>query len=368
MSHIHRLNFSAHEQQQLRSLIYGTTSSFTLLLKQLEYPLNYLVATGYLVLRAAGDLQDCKAPYALKQERFREFERLLRHSSSITDSLRYFEEESSPGLTAHKTMLLTPKALDLWQCLHRLPPEVKEPLLHQAQIMLRGLVRFSDPEGEPFVPYEELCILHKEADFNAYCAAVAGTGAHFFTWAAIDFYNIEPTLAATLADEADIFGRALHKVRLIRDFPDDIARGRCFFPYEWMQQTGEYPFQLQGAGSRWNCTVVESAWEELKQAVSFIRFLPPSALNYKTFCLAAVVPAYYFLKYALQYQHKLFSSSRISLPWPLKARAAREARSLAAEDATFDHYFREFDKKLEGALAKQTSAPLMVSTANKKWL
>jgi phytoene/squalene synthetase len=188
-------------------------------------------------------------------------------------------------------------------------------------------------------------ILHKESHLNAYCAAIAGTVGHFLTQAAIDFYDIEERNAAALQELAPAFGRALHKIHIIKDFYDDQKRGICYFPYEWMQETAEYPLRLQGTSWRWNCKVVLSAWQDLKLAVNYISNLPPSSSNYRTFCLSAVVSSYYFIMYALQYQHKIFVRSRSSLPWLQKFKVMLDVKSLAADGQIFDRYFDAFDKK-----------------------
>ena len=351
MSCTQQITLGLKEQKTIRTLILGTTQSFTLILKQLEYPINYLVALGYLVFRAADNIEDCEHSLDWKIDCFTRFKRLLHDSSATLTILKQFEQEEWLGLTAAEMKILTPHALDLWRSFHELPVELKSVLLNQVSSMIYGMERFADPDGDQFIKCDGLRIFYKESDLNSYCNAVAGTVGHFLTSCAIDFYSISSGDGRALTERANAFGRALHKVHIIKDYYCDLMRGICLFPYEWMRETGEYPCRAEGASPRWISKVVQSTTQDLGDAVDYLRYLPPTAHNYKIFCLSSIVSSYYFLKYALQCHHKLFVKSRVSLPWLFKFRAMMEVKSLASDQQVLDRYFHTFNQKIDTALA-----------------
>ena len=62
------------EKQYIENQLEKVSRSFALVIPTLEEPLNYYMATAYLICRVVDNIEDCTQSSAWKERRFQEFQ------------------------------------------------------------------------------------------------------------------------------------------------------------------------------------------------------------------------------------------------------------------------------------------------------
>ena len=98
-----------------------------------------------------------------------------------------------------------------------------------------------------FVERAGVKVLAQPADYDRYCYIVAGTVGHMATELVTYRYGINGAAGDSLRAASEACGRALQKTNILKDFAEDLERGVCYLPDEWLQATGRTPLALAGA-------------------------------------------------------------------------------------------------------------------------
>ncbi len=145
-----------------------------------------------------------------------------------------------------------------------------------------GMMHLDEPGCKPaFLNRDGMQVLDRTADYNTYCAIVAGTVSHMATELITRQYNISDDPFHRLAAAGEACARALQKTNILQDFPTDVARGYCYIPDEWLQTAAYAPLALVGAPAAFNRAVIEDILAELETGAQFILDLPAEAADFR---------------------------------------------------------------------------------------
>jgi farnesyl-diphosphate farnesyltransferase len=128
---------------------------------------------------------------------------------------------------------------------------------------------------------------------------------------AIIFYSIDPEASARLIDTSETCGRALQKTNILKDFLQDLERGYCFLPDEWLEQIAYLPLSFGGASPEWKAMVYGNVLGELSTAMDYILALPEHAIGYRMACLLCLLPALQTNHLAGRESQKLFTANHM---------------------------------------------------------
>lgn len=342
---------SAAEIAYLDVWMNKVSRSFALVVASLEDPLSHYMGVAYLICRVIDNVEDCKSPPAWKELRFEEIKQLLVQPSLAKVILPVWGSEPWPGITADQRQIMTfSDGFPLWQIYDQFPYEVKSIISRWALKMAEGMMQFESPDTPPWIVRNEIRILAQEHDYNQYCYFVAGTVGHMATELVIYQYGMQGELAQNLLQNCEACGNSLQKTNIVKDFLEDLRRGVCYLPDEWLSQVGYSPLGLRGSTPDWSQKVLGNVLSELKSATRYILTLPHEVAGYRMASLLCLLPAYQTILMAAQQHENLFTSEH-----PHKI--SREVFGQCIQDAqamlTDNDAIWEYSQELTGSVNAQ---------------
>ncbi|RPI85426.1 MAG: hypothetical protein EHM41_10980, partial [Chloroflexi bacterium] len=189
-------------------------------------------------------------------------------------------------------------------------------------------------------------------DYNRYCYIVAGTVGNLATELVILHYRLSESVAKDLFANCEACGRGLQKTNILKDFREDLTRGICYLPDEWLSEVGYSPLYLEGAIKNWNRKVLDDMLAELRDATDYTLSLPYEAAGYRMSSLLCLLPALQTILLAAQNQGQLFTArhpSKISRQTFLEC--IMDAEKLVKNNEAILDYFQqlEYNVKLQFA-------------------
>ena len=332
------------EKAYLAKYMIKVSRSFALVAPQIEEPLNDYMAVAYLICRVVDNIEDCVTPYKDKQVRFIEFISLLNQPEKATKILSIWEQLNWQGLNDDERALMTIKDGRLvWQIYAQIPKIYQNSIHQWAKEMALGMAQFTNLDEENFFTTKHQVRLPITAlDYNQYCFYVAGTVGRMITELAITHYNIAEEEAKSLLHYSETCGRALQKTNIVKDFTQDLARGDCFLPDEWLQKIDYTPFALQNVPFWWKRLVLLDVLNELDGSVHYVTGLPETAVGYRKAGLLMMLPAYQTLLLAAKKHKALFTPehnfkiSRVTM-----GKCVVQAQAMAADDEAIYNYAQD---------------------------
>jgi farnesyl-diphosphate farnesyltransferase len=303
------LSLSAAEGDYLETWMNKVSRTFAMVVATLEEPLSHYLAVAYLICRVIDNVEDCKSSPAWKDLRFEEIRQLLGQPSLAEGFLPVWDGESWSGLSADQRRIMTySDGFPLWQIYTRLPDNVRSIISHWAIEMTEGMSHLEDPETPPkIVRWNDIQLLETESDYNRYCFIVAGTVGHMATELVILQYSLPAEVAQELLLNCEGCGRSLQKTNIVKDFREDMQRGFCYLPDEWLNKAGYSPLRLQGAGPGWSLKVLDNVLSELQSATEYLLALPYAVTDYRMASLLCLLPAYQTILMAARQREHLFT-------------------------------------------------------------
>jgi farnesyl-diphosphate farnesyltransferase len=323
--------------------------SFAIVVAALEQPLRSQLASAYLLCRVIDNIEDCTAPIAWKNQRFAEIAQLVIEPELAQDILTLWEAEPWPGLTQDERQLMSYRyGSPLWQIYSRFPHEVRSIIHSWTLRMVDGMSRLQDPTYEPkFVQYNSIQVLAAEQDYNQYCYIVAGTVGNLATELVILHYHLSQSVAKDLFANCEACGRGLQKTNILKDFREDLTRGICYLPDEWLREVGYAPLYLEGAIKDWKRKVLDDVLAELRDATDYTLALPYEAAGYRMSSLLCLLPALQTILLAAQNQGMLFTArhpSKISRQTFLEC--IMDASNLVKNNGEILSYFQQLEQQV----------------------
>lgn len=340
------------QKEYLNDSMNKVSRSFALVTPSLEYPLNHFMSAAYLICRVVDNIEDCGQPLDWKRQRFAEFKELLNELTQDSEILSIWGKEDWPGLTPDERCMMSQEGgLPLWQIYAQIPEIPRTIIGRWSSDMARGMECSEDPDSEPlFVTQGEVRLPVRVQDYNQYCYYVAGTVGHMTTDLVIDHYCLEDDTAILLQDLCEACGRGLQKTNIVKDFADDLSRGVCYLPDEWMQETMYSPLTLSGAPLSWNRHVLNDVMDELRESFSYIQALPYQAKGYRLASLLCALPACQTILKAASNQYKLFTPEHdIKISRVTFYKCISDANSMVANNEAIMKYKENIEEQFERA-------------------
>lgn len=344
---------SSAQKTYLDTRMNAVSRSFAVVVPFLEEPLNHYVAAAYLLCRVVDNIEDCERSFAWKKERFAEFSELLSDPGLASEVLSVWEGEAWPGLTAEENQIMgLADGLALWEIYTLIPTGARDVIHRWTSAMARGMIQIEDPAQAPrLFNRDGVRILADETDYNRYCYFVAGTVGHMATKLVINHYQLTNGVADRLVANCEACGRGLQKTNIVKDFAEDLARGICYLPDEWLWETDYSPFSLRGAPPSWKHKVLKDITGELRDATDYVLALPYSAVGYRMASLLCLLPAYQTILLAAQQQEKLFTADHhVKISRQTMAQCLGDAQAIVADNEAVAAYGQQIERAVETAL------------------
>jgi farnesyl-diphosphate farnesyltransferase len=336
----------------LEAQMNAVSRSFAVVVACLEQPLRAQFTTAYLLCRVADNIEDCTEGLEWKADRFAELDRLLADPGRSTETLGIWSRWSWPGLTEDERHLMGSDGVELWRLYAAIPPTERAIIRRWVWAMTEGMTHLDDPGREPvFLDAGNVKVLARPADYDRYCYIVAGTVGHMATELVIHRYGIGGAQGRRLLEMSEACGRALQKTNILKDFAEDLERGVCYLPDEWLRITHRTPLAFHGATSAFKHTVMDDILADLQIATEYVLDLPLAATDYRTASLLCLLPALQTNLLAVREPDRLFTvDHRYKIPRVRLGQCMLDARSMVGDNARIESYSRELQAEIRRRL------------------
>jgi farnesyl-diphosphate farnesyltransferase len=332
----------------------GVSRSFAVVVPFLETPLQDYVAAAYLICRVIDNIEDCLQPLEWKTARFQEISQLLSEPNQAAPILSAWEHENWPGLGPDQTRLMSATdGLMLWKIYAHIPVGSRASIQKWAQVMANGMDRLEDPLVSPdWSSKENIRLLRREKDYNEYCYIVAGTVGHMLTELVAQHYGFSESVVERLNSRAETCGRGLQKTNILKDFAEDLSRGICYLPEEWLIEAHYAPLCLEGTATSWKKKVIDDVLNELYSSTDYILALPDFAKGYRMASLLSYLPAMQTILLAAQLHNKLFTPDHhVKISRQVMAECVDNARKLIHDNDGILAYSRAIQVMIDACFA-----------------
>jgi farnesyl-diphosphate farnesyltransferase len=347
------LSLSAAEITYLDKWMNKVSRSFALVVASLEEPMSHYLEVAYLICRVIDTVEDCMSAPAWKDLRFEEIKQLLVRPSLAKLILPVWDSEPWPGIMADQRQVMTfSDGFPLWQIYARLPHEVKSIISRWGLKMAQGMMQLENPHMPPWIIRSEIRILAQEYDYDQYCYIVAGTVGHMATELVILQYGMQGELAQKLLQNCEACGNSLQKTNIVKDFLEDLGRGVCYLPDEWLSQIGYSPLALRGSTPDWSRRVLGNVLSELQTATGYILTLPYEVAGYRMASLLCLLPAYQTILMAAQQHGNLFTNKHPhKISHAVFGQCIQDAQAMLTDNAAVWEYSQELTRSIKAQFA-----------------
>ena len=269
--------------------------SFAVCIPMLEKGLREIVGLAYILLRVLDSIEDSLLDKKTKARLFAKFLELLTHAKSDQADYQQFRDQEWKGLSQDERELLKSDKMErmigyYWQ----LDQPYQKLIRVCVQEMMFGMQKFVSNNSNIFVEFlDQKKALKTRSLYNEYCYYVAGTVGVLLTEICIKFYSSQLTFGKKLRSMTLAFGRLLQKVNIVKDCREDLKRGLCFLPEEFIKVGKE----KKSIEKLYFSLVFKEMKQDFLLAKDYIFKLPDNFLNFKKFCLLALLPAYKTLEF-----------------------------------------------------------------------
>jgi farnesyl-diphosphate farnesyltransferase len=319
------------QRKYLKNHMEGVSRSFALVVPFLEAPLREYVSTAYLICRVIDNIEDCHQPFDWKTARFQEISCLLAEPTQAFSILSSWGHEHWPGLDKNQASLMSEKdGQMLWKIFAMIPADSRSSIRHWAQVMADGMDRLGDSHASPaWSRQKNIRLLCREKDYNEYCYIVAGTVGYMLTELVTQHYEFSDSVVKALEPRAESCGRGLQKTNILKDFAEDLGRGVCYLPEEWLKEIHFSALSLEGAPGHWKKKVIDDVMAELHSSIDFVLALPYQAEGFRMASLLSMLPAMQTIYLAAQLQAQLFTPEHhVKISRQVMADCIRDAHRL----------------------------------------
>jgi len=215
--------------------------------------------------------------------------------------------------------------------------------------MANGMDRLENPQISPdWSRRKKIRLLSREKDYNEYCFIVAGTVGYMLTELVTQHYGFSESVVKELEPWAESCGRGLQKTNILKDFAEDLGRGICYLPEEWLREARFTPLHLEGAPGIWKKKVIDDVMSELRSSMEYILALPYPAEGYRMTSLMSLLSAMQTILLAAQLQDKLFTPDHhVKISRQAMAECVMDARSLLHNNTGILAYERAIQKAID---------------------
>jgi farnesyl-diphosphate farnesyltransferase len=212
-----------------REMLKRVSRSFYLSLRLLPGPMRAPISLGYLLARASDTLADTESVPASERIAL-----LDAFAAELVGDPGEWRAQGLAGFISRQShqgeKVLLERLGDCFEALRSAPPAEAEAIRDVVTTIISGqrldLLRFSDATRE------SPASLQNDAELEDYCYRVAGCVGAF--WTRVGFLTLGSRYSHENPEhlnEAGInYGKGLQLVNILRDYPEDLANGRCYVP------------------------------------------------------------------------------------------------------------------------------------------
>jgi farnesyl-diphosphate farnesyltransferase len=223
-----------------RGLLKSVSRSFYISVRVLPKSLRETVALAYLMARLSDTIADTQGvPAQTRLRRLGDFEASAR-GIPLPRGVASIQRDIQPDHPGEKALIGSMQevldrfaALDMWEW-----KETSE--------LLGNIIRGQGNDLETFPDASHVIALPDAAALEDYIYLVAGCVGEW--WTRLCFHhlpNYSRIPEEQLMQHSDAFGKALQLVNILRDFPADIAAGRCYLPGDELRAINVDPISLR---------------------------------------------------------------------------------------------------------------------------
>ncbi len=245
-----------------KAILGSVSRTFALTIPLLPPAIEIVVGNTYLLCRIVDTIEDAAELTPKEKQGLSELflDAVLGGisvNSFVTpclDALRGYANVDELDLIAH-----TPTVLRI---LHTLPNSDRAAICRCVSIMSEGMSHFHHRQNQNG--------LRDLAEFEEYCYVVAGVVGELLTTI---FGHYSPEFAKHISGHEQLaidFGQALQMTNILKDSPEDRARGVCWKPAQMSQ-----------------AELMKIAYDKLQSSLSYILLLPKNEIGMRRFCLLA---------------------------------------------------------------------------------
>jgi farnesyl-diphosphate farnesyltransferase len=343
---------SSEAESYLETWMNRVSRSFAVVVTALEEPLKSYMSASYILCRVLDNIEDCTAPTGWKKERFDEVSQLLVEPGLAKDILKKWDSEIWPDLTNDEASLMASEnEQPLWRMYAQFPEEVRRSISYWAGQMVEGMSHLSDAAYPPkFIQYDGIQVLANYLDYDQYCYIVAGTVGNLATKLVIHHYGLGNSVADQLIKYSQSCGRGLQKTNIVKDFSEDVSRGICYLPDEWLSEVSYTPLALKGASRDWSKKVLFDVMKELRDSTNYALALPYEANGYRISSLLCLLPALQTILMAAKNHELLFTEKHpTKIDRQTFAQCIFDARRLSDNNQEIWDYFQMLEDQTYAA-------------------
>ena len=240
--------------RELMDILEGVSRSFVLTIRALPRGLRRPVGLAYLLARASDTMADtATAPVEARVECLRSFVgKLVRERGDVFRRLREIKPRSEAERHLMENLERVTGALE----------ELPEGDRQEIVTLLRKITLGQELDLLRFPDASRVRALEKAGELDEYTYLVAGCVGEFWTRICDAHVSRYGRLGLDgLCRLGRGFGQGLQLVNILRDFPEDIANGRCYLPLEELREAGIHDPEELRADLRRAAPVFE-AWRQ----------------------------------------------------------------------------------------------------------
>lgn len=216
---------------ELMALLKGVSRSFFITIKALPGSLRRPIGLAYLLARASDTIADSsECLVSIRMEALRAFVPALLHEH---EELFTLAGEIRPASSSERYLL--GQIARVFALLDRLSSSDRDEII----TLLRKITRGQELDLLRFPDRARVRALDSGAELDEYTYLVAGCVGEFWTrLCAAHLPRYSRVDLDTLAQLGRSFGQGLQLVNILRDFPEDLANGRCYLPMSELRPLG----------------------------------------------------------------------------------------------------------------------------------
>ncbi|MDP2729442.1 MAG: squalene/phytoene synthase family protein [Dehalococcoidales bacterium] len=329
-----------------QAILPGVSRTFALNIVQLEGNIHKAILLGYLFFRIADTFEDdALQNEAQKIEALHSYAGVFRGNQTLRERLEIYQSLEFSWLAASPAKELVENGDRVIRCYFQLPDAYREIIDPHIARTSEGMAKFQERKLQSAGVFQ----LQDLAEMEDYCYQVAGIVGEMLTRLFCLEEKVSP-FKSELEKYQTRFGLALQVTNIVKNYPEDIARGWCYVP---ASITGKYAFHPEREASL--PVIPKEFLDELTPTIlsyfdstlKYIKSIPESEKPIRMFCLIAFVLAYNTLLHLIRTRNAKLSQDQVAT---LLARCA----SFAGSNDLLEKDYREVYRQLRASLPPNT--------------
>lgn len=303
---------STTDWKYCQEILPKVSRTFALNIVQLKGDIYKAVLLGYLFFRIADTFEDdaCQNE-AQKIKTLHNYAEVFRGNKTLRERLDLYQSLEFSWLAESLAKELLENGDRVIRCYFKLPNIYREIIDPHIVRTSEGMARFQKRKRQGSAKVFQLQNL---AELEEYCYQVAGIVGEMLTQLFCLEENISP-LKSELEKYQTQFGLALQVTNIVKNYPEDIARGWCYIP---ASITEKYDIHLDQVThppivpKKILYELTPTILGYFNSTLKYIKIIPQSESPIRMFCIIAFVLAYNTLLHLSQMRGDKLSRDQVA--------------------------------------------------------